>query len=201
VDRISKHKYLKILATSTLQNVQTSHLNELKMFVSQVVPAGLFALYGFLSFTTFAKAQSAPLVDLGYVRYTGSCNTTSGINYYRGIPYAQPPVGELRWRKPRAIEQNNSFNGQTIAATTIARPCVQGAPLPLARAFADPGVEDCLVLDVLVPMKPVSKRLPVLVEIHGGGYTLGSAQSAQGDTLVYASQGTKYQFSLLGRYV
>jgi carboxylesterase type B len=48
--------------------------------------------------------------------------------------------------------------------------------------------EDCLILDVLVPSKPVSSNLPVLLQIHGGGYVSGSAQTP-GDGLVNASNG------------
>jgi len=49
--------------------------------------------------------------------------------------------------------------------------------------------EDCLILDVLTPAQPVSTSLPVLVQIHGGGYTAGDAQSFPGDALVNASNG------------
>jgi carboxylesterase type B len=137
---------------------------------------------------------------LGYVKYVGSHNATSGINYFRGIPYAQPPLGSLRWHKPRPIEENNHFNGQTFDATTPAPMCYQSNPLSLDAAFDQLGLahngipignqsEDCLILDVLVPDKPVSGRLPVMVQIHGGGYTIGSAGSTPGDGIVHASEG------------
>lgn len=48
--------------------------------------------------------------------------------------------------------------------------------------------EDCLTLNVLLPDNPVSKRLPVIVQIHGGGYIVGSAQTVPGDAMVHASQ-------------
>ncbi|KAK4998932.1 hypothetical protein LTR66_001922 [Elasticomyces elasticus] len=146
------------------------------------------------------SASTAPVIDLGYVSYVGYSNSTIGINYYRGIPFAQPPIGELRWRKPRPIEARNSFEGQTINATQIAPFCYQSLPLSLwAAATVNgasyfhpdvPSSEDCLILDVLVPQKPAHKSLPVLVQIHGGGYTLGSAQTAPGDALVHASNGS-----------
>ena len=47
--------------------------------------------------------------------------------------------------------------------------------------------EDCLVLDVLTPIQPKSDRLPVMVQIHGGGYTEGNAQSYPGDAMVNSS--------------
>lgn len=64
--------------------------------------------------------------------------------------------------------------------------------------------EDCLILDVLTPAKPVSSYLPVLVQIHGGGYTSGNAQSYPGDALVNASNGNllyvsiQYRLGLFG---
>lgn len=55
--------------------------------------------------------------------------------------------------------------------------------------FGEPQSEDCLILDVLVPKNPTSRRLPVVFQIHGGGYTLGNAQFYPGDAMVNASNG------------
>lgn len=137
--------------------------------------------------------NQAPVVDLSYAKYKGYSNASTGINYFRGIPYAQPPVNDLRWRKPRSIEHDNSLIGRTISATQIAPACYQGLPEMLSSytevVFSANQSEDCLTLDVLVPAEPVSTALPVLVQIHGGGYTFGSAQSVPGDALVHASHG------------
>lgn len=72
--------------------------------------------------------SGAPVVDLGYTSYLGYTNDTSGITYYRGIHYAQPPVGALRWQKPRPIGQANDFEGATLNATQVAPSCYQSAP-------------------------------------------------------------------------
>lgn len=53
--------------------------------------------------------------------------------------------------------------------------------------------EDCLILDVLVPTRPVSKQLPVVVQIHGGGFSSGNAESYPGDAMVHASDGQSRQ--------
>lgn len=128
-------------------------------------------------------------VDLGYVKYAGLHDNVAGIWRYRGIPYAVSPGGELRWQPPRNIESKNDFYGKTIVADTAG---------PLCHQICNPGVwcgryegqsEDCLMLDVLVPEHPVSKRLPVVVMIHGGGFTTGSVSSAPGDALVHYSKG------------
>ena len=137
----------------------------------------------------------APVVDLGYVKYAGGHNATTGINYYRGIHYAESPTGNLRWREPVPIEQNTSYVDQTIDATQEGPGCYQGTPFwsgPPSPAPLGVSVqsEDCLLLDVLVPVQPNSPHLPVMVQIHGGGYTEGSASTvAPGDALVNASNG------------
>ena len=91
------------------------------------------------------------------------------INAWYGIRYAQPPTGPLRWRAPRDIEAGSTYSeSKVIGATEIGPPCVQGAPLWLGP-FSATGIEDCLLLDILVPTNPVSSDLPVMVQIHGGG--------------------------------
>ena len=149
----------------------------------------------FISFASAGGSAGAPVVDLGYVKYAGGHNATTGINYYRGIRFAQNPTGDLRWREPVPIEQNASYIDQTIDATQEGPGCYQGTPFwsgPPSPAPLGVSVqsEDCLLLDVLVPVNPRSAHLPVMVQIHGGGYTEGSASTvAPGDALVNASNG------------
>lgn len=153
------------------------------------------------------SSTTAPVVDLGYVKYTGYTNATAGIDYYRGLPYAEPPVGALRWQKPVPIESayaaNLSSTVQTLPATTQAPACIQGYPEWQYADDQEPGAfaatpqgqsEDCLILDVLVPSSAAATTattsgagLPVVVQIHGGGYTVGNALSYPGDALVNAS--------------
>ena len=112
--------------------------------------------------------------------------------------YAANPTGALRWQKPVPIEWSNNFDSNTIYdASSIGPACYQSLPqslyLPYNDSFAytPQGVsENCLTVDVLVPTHPVSRSLPVMVQIHGGGYTSGSAQSYPGDAMVNASDGT-----------
>lgn len=159
------------------------------------------ALSLFILSPTKAKlSTSAPIIDLGYAKYAGYTNETAGIHYYRGLHYAQPPVGSLRWQKPIPIESSNNLTGQTIQATTQAPACIQGYPAWEYATATAPGSfsatpqgqsEDCLILDVLVPTKPqaATRGVPVIVQIHGGGYTVGNALSYPGDAIVNASNG------------
>ena len=95
------------------------------------------------------------------------------------------------------IEWSNDFDSSTVYdASTIGPACYQSLPQSLYQpinesfAYTPQGTsENCLTVDVLVPTHPVSKSLPVMVQIHGGGYTSGSAQSYPGDAMVNASDG------------
>jgi para-nitrobenzyl esterase len=93
-----------------------------------------------------------------------------GLSIYKGIPYAAAPLGELRWRAPQPVR---SWKG-VRKATTFAPACLQtGVSMP---GEAPPAVsEDCLYLNIWAPAKKAEGRRPVLVWIHGGGYTNGSA--------------------------
>ena len=149
-------------------------------------------------------AAQAPVVDIGYAKVKGVQNTTSGLNMYHGIYYAQNPTGELRWRKPRPIEAIMTDPNITIDATSIGPSCWNGIPdwtshgnsSLIIPAGANGSSENCLLLDVFTPINPVSAHLPVLVEIHGGGYTQGSAQSPRPDSMMWRANGTFVWVSL-----
>ncbi|KAK5452737.1 hypothetical protein LTS15_006885 [Exophiala xenobiotica] len=161
------------------------------------MPSFLGAVSALLLFlSTFSAAQApsstVPVINLGYVKYSGYQNATAGINYYRGIRYAAPPTGESRWAKPLPIEYMNNYGGGIINASTLGPACYQASAKSTYTSPSAPQgqSEDCLLLDVLVPSNPVSTALPVLFTIHGGGYVGGSAPfSYPGDALVNRSNG------------
>jgi para-nitrobenzyl esterase len=93
-----------------------------------------------------------------------------GFTAYLGIPFAAPPVGELRWREPRPAPKWQGIR----KATTFAPACLQkGVSMPGEK----PPVtnEDCLYLNIWTPRRSAGKTMPVIVWIHGGGYRNGSA--------------------------
>ena len=99
---------------------------------------------------------------------TGSLagSSVDGVRAFEGVPYAQPPVGPLRWRPPQPVA---AWSG-TRDATKFGADCMQ-KPQADSRA---PGVsEDCLTLNVWSPVG--SERLPVMVWVYGGGFVEGSA--------------------------
>uniref|UniRef100_A0A0N4ZSC7 COesterase domain-containing protein n=1 Tax=Parastrongyloides trichosuri TaxID=131310 RepID=A0A0N4ZSC7_PARTI len=100
---------------------------------------------------------------------------------YLGIPYAKPPVGELRFEKP---EEPNKWN-ETLDTKKYGAQCLQ---LTREDIFLETK-EDCLFLNIIQP-KVDNKKLPVLVWIHGGGYSLGSSNIYDYKNLIesFASQ-------------
>jgi para-nitrobenzyl esterase len=95
-----------------------------------------------------------------------------GLSVYKGIPFAAPPIGDLRWRSPMPVAP---WTG-TRKADAFAPACIQtGVSMP---GEVPPAVsEDCLYLNIWTPAKPANahERLPVIVWIYGGGYINGSA--------------------------
>lgn len=108
---------------------------------------------------------------------------TAGVKHYLGIPYAAPPVGELRWRPPQAPER---WHGPRDASQ-FANHCPQ-----VASPFGfESETEDCLYLNVFTPDKKKVKKgsgkgknLPVMVWLHGGGLSLGESDDYDPTRLV-----------------
>ncbi|KAI8631851.1 carboxylesterase [Xylariaceae sp. FL1651] len=129
--------------------------------------------------------STTPTVDLGYEIHQGSVNSTGDYYVFSNIPYAQQPIGDLRFRKPVPITKKSS----KVNAGAQDVECYQAYPeWVLQQATSEAAVvetvqtESCLVLDVYVPTDIFKKgkfaHAPVLVWIHGGGYTLGSKTSS-----------------------
>ncbi|KZT55318.1 alpha/beta-hydrolase [Calocera cornea HHB12733] len=125
---------------------------------------------------------------------------------YYGVHHSQPPVGALRWQAPLPIEANNNFSSMgVINATQIGPTCIQGIPYWSNSTPGNPtGQEDCLRSDVYIPIKPISTALPIMVQVHGGGYTEGSSMSEPGDAIMAAANGslvyvsTQYRLGAFG---
>src|SRR5512133_3071001 len=110
----------------------------------------------------FAQAPPPVKVDGGLLQGT----VEDGLAVYRGIPFAAPPVGDLRWRAPQPATR---WDGVRQAAK-FAPSCVQGG----GRGGPPQGNEDCLYLNVWTPAKSARDRVPVLVWIYGGGFSGGA---------------------------
>jgi len=108
-----------------------------------------------------------------------------GVLSFKGIPYAQPPVGALRWREPRPVKPWRGVR----QATEYGHDCMQlrfaadDAPIRTTPA------EDCLVLNVWRPAAATPGHLPVMVWIYGGGFTIGGTSPAAYDGANFARDG------------
>ncbi len=111
----------------------------------------------------------------------GTTEKSTGIRTFKGIPFAAPPVGDLRWQSPQPVKD---WKG-TRKAHQFGPRCMQ-KPIFGDMGFRSNGMsEDCLYLNVWTPAKSGKERLPVLVYFYGGGFVAGDGSEAryQGESM------------------
>jgi len=142
-------------------------------------------------------------IDSGIVR--GVSASDLNVVMYRGIPYAAPPVGALRWRAP-----------QPVTPWQGVRDCLEPPAVPMRnqRGAGDPRdygyneiqrSEDCLYLNVWTPAKTPEDKLPVMVWIYGGGFVAGDCYQPVFEGTKFASKGVvfvsmNYRLDIFGMF-
>ena len=126
-------------------------------------------LLTFITFFISVKADDLKIITSSGV--TDGYIKNSVINW-NDIPYAKPPVGDLRWKAPRKIEQNSNAILPKDNNFCLQRTSSLGGSSQFSDELIS-GSEDCLYLDIYAPSKKSEQLLPVMFWIHGGGNTSG----------------------------
>jgi len=115
----------------------------------------------------------------------GNYDTKTGMQFYLGIPFAKPPVGELRWKAPQPLE-----NWKGVKQTKKFGPrAVQGIVFGDMKSRSEGLSEDCLYLNVWTNAKNNTANLPVLVYFYGGGFVAGDGAEPRYDGESMATKG------------
>ena len=152
------------------------------------------------SYSAAQETNSFPvLVKIENGTIEGNYDTHNGIQRYFGIPFAKPPVGELRWKAPQpldnwdAIKETKSFGPRPMQTMVFGD----------MNSRSNGVSEDCLYLNVWTPANMDTKDLPVLVYFFGGGNVAGDASEPRYDGESMAKEGivvvtTNYRLNIFG---
>jgi para-nitrobenzyl esterase len=132
----------------------------------------VFLVFGFCCVLS-AMPSNEPVAKTAIGKLRGVLRPSGGAEFL-GIPYAQAPVGALRWHEPVPVGRWRDVRD----ATSFGAPCAQPVLGDWNKHDAETSKEDCLFLNVITPVWPVKKPLPVMFWLHGGGNEGGTASSA-----------------------
>jgi len=148
-----------------------------------------------------ATANDGLIVSTEQGQIQGYINA-GGVRQWKGIPYAQPPVGSLRWEWPLPVEK---FSSDPFIADVDVAGCPQHCNLPPGNCPAFGTSEDCLFLSVFSPAEPSDDAdgYPVMFWMHGGAYEQGLGNCALYDGTNFAKKGVvsvviNYRLGALG---
>ena len=146
----------------------------------------LLALGTLMVAVSLAAIPDPVKTDSGSI--AGTSNQDASVRMFKGIPFAAPPVGDLRWRPPQPAKDWAGVR----EATEYAHDCMQN-PFPGdAAPLGTPPAEDCLYANVWLPEKAPSGKMAVMVWIYGGGFVNGGSSPAVYDGSQFAKRGVVF---------
>ncbi|WP_314510890.1 carboxylesterase/lipase family protein [Xanthocytophaga agilis] len=165
----------------------------------------LLYLFIFVSLVTYGQTSKLATITLKDGKISGTKNQKGYIHMFKGIPFAAPPVGNLRWKEPQPVIPWKGIR----KCDTFSASAMQTKPVPFMMytqeflAPAEPLNEDCLYLNVWTPAKSGNEKLPVIVWIHGGAFVSGSGSVPIYDGEEIAGKGVvfvtiNYRLGVLG---
>ncbi|MBB3357803.1 MULTISPECIES: carboxylesterase/lipase family protein [unclassified Novosphingobium] len=154
------------------------------LMLSGLMLAGALSLPGATLAKAAPAAPAAPTVAVAQGTLVGAVEGT--VASFKGIPYAAPPVGDLRWRAPQPAAAWSAPRD----ATHYGHDCAQAPFPPDAAPIRTQPAEDCLYLNVWKPAGAAANaRLPVMVWVHGGGFVNGGTSPAVYSGAAFARDG------------
>lgn len=151
------------------------------------------------SCTNQSRQNLSPQVKIANGTIEGIQDTAMGLQEYFGIPFAKPPVGNLRWKAPQPVD---NWKGILMTKKFGPRP-MQPFIFHDMHFRSDSMSENCLYLNVWTPAKKGTKGLPVLLYFYGGGFVAGASDEPRYDGASLAQKGivvvtTNYRLNIFG---
>ncbi len=144
-------------------------------------------------------AHAADTVKIANGALEGTVNPATGVRMFKGVPFAQPPVGDLRWKEPQPPQDWTGVR----KADQFGPRCAQRAVFGDMNFRSNGMAEDCLYLNIWTPAKSGNAKLPVLVYFYGGGFIAGDGSEPRYDGESLATKGIvtvtlNYRLDVLG---
>jgi para-nitrobenzyl esterase len=160
------------------------------------------------------QSAIAPVIKVDGGKISGVYSDKNpSVAIYKGVPYAAPPVGQLRWKQPqpvknwKGIRKCNQYGAASLQADRGPVGANKGVGIDYVKEFYQAGdpvrSEDCLYLNVFTTAPATSKKMPVMLWIHGGAYTGGFGHEIEFEGDALAKKGVvlvtiNYRLGMLG---